>query len=141
MFTLTNVASLIRAGSSRTDGNKTIADFDRQVVSEKAITLLRTDASKVTAPRGGERLAFQVHTSPAALLALAVEALESGHKSVYLTLTTDIAAARTAVKAAKAPAKPEPAAEPAVEPAAETPKAAGSAVAEKLIKLGLIETE
>lgn len=137
MFTLTNVASLIRAGSSRTDGNKTIADFDRQVVSEKAITLLRTDASRVTAPCDGERLAFQVHTSPAALLALAVEALESGHKSVYLTLTTDIAAARTAVKAAKALAKPEPAAEPA----AETPKAANTAVAEKLIQLGLIETE
>ena len=133
MFTLTNVASLIRAGSSRTDGNKTVADFDRQVVSEKAITLLRTDASKVTAPCDGSRLALQVHTSPAALLALAVEALESGHKSVYLTLTTDIAAARTAVKAAKAAAKPEP--------AAETPEAAGAAVAEKLIALGLIETK
>jgi len=133
MFTLTNVAALIRAGSSRTDGNKTVADFDRQVVSEKAITLLRTDASKVTAPCDGSRLALQVHTSPAALLALAVEALESGHKSVYLTLTTDIAAARTAVKAAKAAAKPEP--------AAETPKAAGAAVAEKLIALGLIETK
>ena len=133
MFTLTNVAALIRAGSSRTDGNKTVADFDRQVVSEKAITLLRTDASKVTAPCDGSRLALQVHTSPAALLALAVEALESGHKSVYLTLTTDIAAARTAVKAAKAAAKPEP--------AAETPEAAGAAVAEKLIALGLIETK
>ena len=132
MFTLANVASLIRAGSSRTDGNKTVADFDRQVVSEKAITLLRTDASKVTAPCAGERLALQVHTSPAALLALAVEALESGHKSVYLTLTTDVGTARAAVKAAKAP-KPEP--------AAETPEAAGAAVAEKLIKLGLIETE
>jgi len=134
MFTLANVASLIRAGSSRTDGNKTVADFDRQVVSEKAITLLRTDASKVTAPCAGERLALQVHTSPAALLALAVEALESGHKSVYLTLTTDIAAARTAVKAAKAPVK-------ASEPEAQAPEAAGSAVAEKLIRLGLIETE
>ena len=134
MFTLANVASLIRAGSSRTDGNKTVADFDRQVVSEKAITLLRTDASKVTAPCAGERLALQVHTSPAALLALAVEALESGHKSVYLTLTTDIAAARTAVKAAKAPVK-------ASEPEAQAPEAAGAAVAEKLIKLGLIETE
>jgi len=134
MFTLANVASLIRAGSSRTDGNKTVADFDRQVVSEKAITLLRTDASKVTAPCAGERLALQVHTSPATLLALAVEALESGHKSVYLTLTTDIAAARTAVKAAKAPVK-------ASEPEAQAPEAAGSAVAEKLIRLGLIETE
>ena len=134
MFTLTNVAALIRAGSSRTDGNRSIADFDRQVVSEKAITLLRTDASKVTAPCAGERLALQVHTSPAALLALAVEALESGHKSVYLTLTTDIAAARTAVKAAKAPVK-------ASEPEPKAPEAAGSAVAEKLIRLGLIETE
>jgi len=131
---LKDIAELIRAGSSRTDGNKTVADFDRQVVSEKAITLLRTDASKVTAPCAGERLALQVHTSPAALLALAVEALESGHKSVYLTLTTDIAAARTAVKAAKAPVK-------ASEPEAQAPEAAGAAVAEKLIKLGLIETE
>lgn len=137
MFTLTGIAALIRAGSSRTDGNRSVADFDRQVVSEKAITLLRTDASKVTAPCDGNRLALQIHTSPAALLALAVEALESGHKSVYLTLTTDIAAARTAVRAAKAP-KPEPAAET---PEAETPEAAGTAVAEKLIKLGLIETE
>ena len=134
MFTLTNVAALIRAGSSRTDGNKTVADFDRQVVSEKAITLLRTDASKVTAPCGGERLAFQVHTSPAALLALATEALASNHKSVYLTLTTDIETARAAVRAAKAPAKAD-------EPKIQVPEAAGSAVAEKLIKLGLIETE
>lgn len=133
-FALKDIAALIRAGSSRTDGNRTIADFDRQVVSEKAITLLREDASKVTAPCEGTRLALQVHTSPAALLALAVEALESGHKSVYLTLTTDIAAARAAVKAAKAPAK-------ASEPEAETPEAAGAAVAEKLIQLGLIETE
>jgi len=137
MFTLTDIAALIRAGSSRTDGNRSIADFDRQVVSEKAITLLRTNASRVTAPCDGSRLALQVHTSPAALLAIAVEALESGHKSVYLTLTTDIGAARAAVKAAKAP-KPEPAAET---PAAETPEAAGTAVAEKLIRLGLIETE
>jgi len=129
---LKDIAELIRAGGSRTDGNRSIADFDRQVVSEKAITLLRTDASRVTAPCDGSRLALQVHTSPAALLALAVEALESGHKSVYLTLTTDIGTARAAVKAAKAP-KPEP--------AAETPEAAGSAVAEKLIRLGLIETE
>lgn len=108
MFTLTNVASLIRAGSSRTDGNRTIADFDRTIVKEKGITLLRCDASAVSAPCDGSRLALQVHTSPAALLALAVEAMELGHSSVYLTLTTDIAAARTAVKAAKAP-KPEPA--------------------------------
>ena len=130
---LKDIAELIRAGGSRTDGNRTIADFDRTIVKEKGITLLRCDASAVSAPCDGSRLALQVHTSPAALLALAVEALESGHKSVYLTLTTDIAAARTAVKAAKAPAKPEP--------AAETPEAAGAAVAEKLIKLGLIETE
>ena len=129
-----DIAELIRAGGSRTDGNRTIADFDRQVLEQKRVTLLRTDASKVTAPCAGERLALQVHTSPAALLALAVEALESGHKSVYLTLTTDIAAARTAVKAAKAPVK-------ASEPEAQAPEAAGSAVAEKLIKLGLIETE
>jgi len=129
---LKDIAELIRAGGSRTDGNRTIADFDRQVVSEKEITLLRTNASKVTAPCGGERLALQVHTSPAALLALAAEALEAGHKSVYLTLTTGIKDARAAVRAAKAP-KPEP--------AAETPEAAGTAVAEKLIKLGLIETE
>ena len=136
MFTLTNVAALIRAGSSRTDGNRSIADFDRQVVSEKAITLLRTNASRVTAPCDGSRLALQVHTSPAALLALAAEALASNHKSVYLTLTTDIGAARAAVKATKAPT---PA--PETPPKPESPEAAGAAVAEKLIKLGLIETE
>jgi len=133
---LKDIAELIRAGSSRTDGNRSIADFDRQVVSEKEITLLRTDASRVTAPCGGERLALQVHTSPAALLALAVEAIEAGHKSVYLTLTTDIGAARAAVKATKAPT---PA--PETPPKPESPEAAGAAVAEKLIKLGLIETE
>ena len=131
---LKDIAEMVRAGGSRTNGNKTIADFDRQIVEQKQITLLRTDASKVTAPCGGERLALQVHTSPAALLALAVEAMELGHESVYITLTTNIEVARAAVKAARA------AEQPASE-TPETPEAAGAAVAEKLIKLGLIETE
>ena len=108
MFTLNQVAEMIRAGGSRRDGNKGVADFDRQVPDGKKITLLRTDASSVSAPCDGTRLALQVHTSPAALLALAAEALEAGHSSVYVTLTTDVATARAAVQAAKAP-KPEPA--------------------------------
>ena len=118
MFTLAQVAELVRAGGSRTNGNKTIADFDRTIVKEKGITLLRTDASSVSAPCDGSRLALQIHASPAALLALAAEALEAGHSSVFITLTTGIKDARAAVQAAKAP-KPEPAkpAEPAVPPA------------------------
>ena len=123
MFTLAQVAEMLRAGGSRTNGNKTIADFDRTIVKEKGITLLRTDASSVSAPCDGSRLALQVHTSPAALLALAAEAVELGHTSVFITLTTSVKDARAAVQAAKAPkpepAKPEPAkpAEPAVPPA------------------------
>ena len=128
MFTLAQVAEMLRAGASRRDGNKSIADFDRTIVKEKGITLLRADASAVSAPRDGTRLALQVHTSPAALLALAAEAMELGHSSVFLTLTVAVRDARAAVQAAKAPkpepAKPEPAklepakpAEPAVPPA------------------------
>ena len=115
MFTLAQVAELVRAGGSRTNGNKTVADFDRTIVKEKGITLLRCDASAISAPCDGTRLALQVHTSPAALLALAAEAMELGHSSVFITLTTGIKDARAAVQAAKAP-KPEPAkpAEPAV---------------------------
>ena len=113
MFTLNQVAELVRAGGSRTNGNKTIADFDRTIVKEKGITLLRADASAVSAPCDGSRLALQIHASPAALLALAAEALEAGHSSVFITLTTGIKDARAAVQAAKAPqpepAKPEPA--------------------------------
>lgn len=108
---LKDIAEMIRAGGSRTNGNKTIADFDRQIVEQKQTTLLRTDASKVTAPCDGHRLALQVHTSPAALLVLAVEALEAGHSSVYLTLTVAVSDARAAVKAAQAP-KPTPAPPP-----------------------------
>ena len=115
MFTLAQVAELVRAGGSRTNGNKTVADFDRTIVKEKGITLLRCDASAISAPCDGTRLALQVHTSPAALLALAAEAMELGHSSVFITLTTGIKDARAAVQSAKAP-KPEPAkpAEPAV---------------------------
>ena len=108
MFTLAQVAELVRAGGSRTNGNKTISDFDRTVVKEKGITLLRADASAVSAPCDGTRLALQIHASPAALLALAAEAMELGHSSVFITLTTGIKDARAAVQAAKAP-KPEPA--------------------------------
>lgn len=105
---LKDIAELIRAGGSRTNGNRIVSDFDRTVVKEKGITLLRCDASAVSAPCDGHRLALQVHTSPAALLALAVEAMELGHTSVYLTLTVAVRDARAAVQAAKDP-KPEPA--------------------------------
>lgn len=104
---LKDIAEMIRAGGSRTNGNRIVSDFDRTIVKEKGTTLLRCDASAVSAPCDGRRLALQVHTSPAALLALAAEALEAGHSSVYLTLTVSVSDARAAVKAAQAP-KPAP---------------------------------
>jgi hypothetical protein len=115
---LKDIAELIRAGGSRTNGNRIVADFDRTIVKEKGITLLRCDASAVSAPCDGHRLALQAHTSPAALLALAVEAMELGHSSVYLTLTVAVSDARAAVKAAQAP-KPAP---PPPPPAQTAPK-------------------
>lgn len=117
MFTLNQVAGMLRAAGSRTNGNRIVSDFDRTVVKEKGITLLRADASAVSAPCDGSRLALQVHTSPAALLALAAEAMELGHSSVFLTLTVAVRDARAAVQAAKAP-KPEPAKPAPVAPAA-----------------------